>query len=174
MHKFFSAPGKYRALDLGSGSGNETIDLLSRNWNVLGTDLSPRSGEVISQRAQQLGGRFQFQEGDFSTVRLNDYYDLVISFYSLPFGNKKDLPILITNLSCHMKSGAVIAVNFFGEKHDFVKHGKAYGITKSEINQLFDTNHFKIIYFLNRIYNQRDFDGNQIHWDILDIIAIKI
>lgn len=174
QNKFFKMPNKYRALDLGTGSGNEAIDLVSKGWEVLGTDTSPRSGEVIAERANGLPGKFQFQQGDFSTTRLTGHYDLVTSFFALPFGDKRNLPAVLNNISQHMQSGAVLAINFFGEKHDFVKKGLAYGTNKEEIINYLKANRFKVIFFLNRVYNQRDFSGDQIHWDIYDVIALKM
>lgn len=173
MKTCFSPNASHRAIDLGSGAGNEVIDLLSQHWQVLAIDSSPRSGEVITQRAMRFKNNFQFQVGDFSKLILNGHYDLVMSFSALPFGNKKNLPDIMQMLSSHMQSGAVLAVNFFGEQHDFVKAGLAYGVSQADIDNILKQQHFNVIYFLNRIYNQRDFSGHQVHWDVFDVIALK-
>lgn len=175
-HKYFHTLNKckYRALDLGIGSGNEAIDLVSERWEVLGIDSSSRANEIISERVRDLPGRFEFQLGDFSTVRLNGYYQLVMSFFALPFGNKKELPALLNNVSQHMQSGAVFVGNFFGETHDFVKKGQAFSVTKEELLNYFAAIQFKVVFFLNRIYDQRDFEGDKVHWDIFDVIAVKL
>lgn len=172
-NKFFNHPKPYRALDLGSGAGNEVVDLLTAGFDVTGSDLSPRSYEVIKARANGLKGHFEFQQGDFSSVQMKGYYDFVISILALPFGNKKDLPTILNKLSLHTKTGAIFIVTFFNYGHDFVKRGEAYGISQNELFNYLKQSGFKINFFLNRTYDQKDFSGTNTHWDVFDIIAIR-
>lgn len=172
-NNYFKKPSYYRALDLGIGSGNESIDLVTRGWSVFGIDSSEQSNKVISERVRGLKGVFKFQKGNFENVQLNGFYDLAMAFYSLPFGNKNELAMLVYALSQHMQNGAIFAGNFFGAAHDFVKKGIAYDMNENEIKQLFALYGFKMAYFLNRVYDQRDFEGDKVHWDVFDFIAIK-
>ncbi|MEN9450388.1 MAG: hypothetical protein RJA83_1002 [Pseudomonadota bacterium] len=172
-NKFFNSSEKHRALDLGSGAGNEDVDLLTRGWDVVGVDASPRSGEIIKERAKGLNGHFSFLEADFRSAQLTGYYDFVMSFYSLPFGNKKELSLLVKNIGKHMKNGGIFAVTFFGYQHDFVKQGKAYGISKEELNNILRSNQFNVTFFLNRIFDQKTFAGDPVHWDVFDVVAVK-
>lgn len=54
-----------------------------------------------------------------------------------------------------------------------MKSGKAYGISKSELFNYLKQNNFEVKLFLNRIYDQNDMDNHLVHWDVLDVIAIK-
>ena len=170
---YFTIPSHYRALDLGSGSGNEALDLLHRHWEVSAIDASPRAGEVLKARAHTLRNHLNFQVSDFSHVSLDGDYDFVFSLLALPFGNKQDLPTLVQNITQHMKKGAVFAVNFFGYQHSFVTKKEAYGMDKAEIFNLFSSHQLNIVYYLNRVYDQKDFSGNPTHWDVIDVIGIK-
>lgn len=162
-----------RILDLGSGSGDMDVDLVSKGYDVTGIDTSARSGEIIKERTKLLKGQFKFQQGDFSLVQLTGQYDLVMSYFSLPYGDKKSLPQLLQQISLHMPTGGILAINFFGPTHAWVKSGEAYGINKEELTEYLTKNHFNIKFFLNRTYDQRDFDNHPVHWDVLDVIAIK-
>lgn len=173
-NKFFKAPGIYRAINFGSGAGNEVVDLVTRGWSVVSIDTSLRSGEVINERVKGLNGQFLFQQGDFSSVQMDGDYDFIMSFFALPFGNKKNLPVLMSLIAQHAKSGAVLAVNFFGYNHGFVKRGTAYGIDKEELLNYLKQNNFEVTFLLNRVYDQKDFEGKSIHWDVFDVIAVKI
>lgn len=164
---------QYRALDLGSGAGDLDVDLVAKGWDVTGVDSSTRSGEVIQERTKSLAGTFQFQQADFSSAILSGNYDLVISFFSLPYGKKRELSTLLKMISLHMKSGALLAMNFFGYEQTWVKNGLAYGLSKEEIFNFLTQNNFKIKYFLNRVYDQRDFNNDNVHWDVLDVVAEK-
>lgn len=169
-----SSTNKYKALSLGSGAGNEDIDLLTRGWEVTSTDSEPRSGEIISERAKYLSGVSHVYTADYKSVPLKDNYNLVTSYFALPFGDKADLPMLFKNLSAHMLTGSILSANFFGHEHSFVKKGYAYGLDKTELEALLKANHFKIIFYLHRVFEQTDYDGNRTHWDVLDFIASKI
>ena len=54
-----------------------------------------------------------------------------------------------------------------------MKSGEAYGISKSELFNYLKQNNFEVKLFLNRIYDQNDMDNHLVHWDVLDVIAIK-
>lgn len=168
-----SKPSGNRALILGSGAGNEDIELLRKGWEVWSVDQSPRSEKVIKQRATNFREKSHFHLGDFSSFKMTDNYDLVISFFALPFGDRKDLDSLVKNISNHMQKGSVFTVTFFGEQQDFVKKKVAYGIKQKELEELLIVNNFKIHYLINRIYDKKDAFDNMVHWDIFDVIAIK-
>lgn len=138
------------------------------------TPTSQRAGEIITERMKYINGKFNFQLSDFENVTLNGKYDLVLSFFALPFGNKNNLPDLIGKISQHMRPDAIFAVTFFGKDHTFVKNGQAYGMSKDELSSLLTLNGFEIRYFLNRHFNQAGGNGDYDNWDVLDVIARKI
>jgi len=173
MSVYFKDHNQHRALNLGTGAGDVDVDLAAHDWNVTSVDASTRSGEVIAQRMKFVKGQYQFQKADFSKAELAGNYDLVTAFFALPFGNKSELPMLMANISKHTRKGAVVAVNFFGNDHTFVKAGQCYGMTKDEVTQLLSLNGFEIQFYLNRRYKQEDFNGNNTFWDLLDVIAVK-
>lgn len=174
MYGSFRNKQNLRALNLGSGSGDVDFDLAAKKWDVTSTDTSPRTGEILKERISYINGSFEFQLTDFDNVNLKGTYDLVLSFFALPFGNKLNLPELVTKLNQHMKKDAVFVATFFGNEHTFVINGNAYGITKDELITVLSANNFQIRYFLNRRFNQSDLKGESIHWDVLDVIAVKL
>lgn len=162
-----------RAIDLGAGAGNTVVDMLSRGWDVTGVDKGERSKAIILERVKGNKGAFTFQEADITDATLTDNYDLVTSFYTIPFNKKEKLAPLLKNISEHMKNGGVLAFNLFGNEHTFVKSGFAFGMTNDEIKKLLADNHFEIVYFLNRVYDKPNNDNKLIHSDIIDVIAVK-
>lgn len=170
----FSNWRKYRSLDLGSGSGDIVVDMISKGWDVTAVDTSERAKDILIERTKNLKGKLDFQLVDFSQVNLSGKYNLVTSFNSLPLSKKENLPTLIKNISAHMKKGSLLAVNFFGNDHTYVINESAFGVTENEVRQYLTDNGFKIIYYLNRIYNNTDNDNKRVHYDMIDVIAVKI
>lgn len=166
-----SKPG--RALSLGSGAGNEEVDLIKSGWDVTAIDSHKRSCELISERVKNLYGKFSFQLGEFSELKLTDHYDLILALFSLPFGKKDELENLLAKITNHTKQGSIFIANFFGGEHSFVKKSMAYGVTLDEVMMLLNGNNFKVLYNLNRKFKQLDFSGNKTDWDLLEIIAVK-
>ncbi len=140
-----------RAFSFGSGPGNPEIDLIRKGWNVTSSDINPISGEVISERAKMHHGQFSFQNRSFGNERMRGKYDYFFSFFALPFGDKKDVFKLVRHMSLYSKKNTLIALNFFGESHDFVKSQVAFSITEKELRSLMYKNRFEILYFIHRV-----------------------
>lgn len=156
-----------RALSLGTGAGNEEIDLIKNGWEVTGIDIEPHSLTVVSERIKGMSGKFIFQQSSFNNMILEGQYDYVMAFNSLPFSKKEYLKGIIDNVYQHMKPNAVITINMFGNKHSFVKKGSAIGITISEMKELFKD--FEILYLNHQQYTRKD----GVVWSTIDLIAIK-
>ena len=162
-----------RAFSFGAGSGNEVIDLIKNGWDVTASDISPTSGRVIAERAKMHYGKFLFQNREFGDERMRGKYDYFFSFFALPFGDKKKVFQLIRHMSLYSKQNSLVALNFFGPTHDFVKSPKVFAMTEKDIRKLMRSNRFQILYFMHRIYDKPDTDGHTIHWDVFDVIARK-
>lgn len=174
MNNSFNRKGKYRALDLGAGAGDIDVALAELGWDVTSVDTSLRSGEIINARMKYIHGNSNFHLSDFENAPLDGDYDLVVSFFALPFGNKNNLSRIIGNISNHMKSKSLFAATFFGPEHTYVKNGQAYGISMSELISLLTLNGFELQYSLNRFYSQTGVNNEPVNWDVLDVIAKKL
>ncbi|MBR3132971.1 MAG: methyltransferase domain-containing protein [Clostridia bacterium] len=75
------------AIDLGCGSGRDTVFLIKNNWNVLAIDRED-TREMIEKKLNKLEiERFRFSCQNFENVELEEN-DLVVSNYSIPFCSK--------------------------------------------------------------------------------------
>lgn len=173
MYLFPAQCPNYRALSVGSSSGNEEIDLIKREWNVTGVDINPISGEIIAERAKFLYGRFSFQNVSLSKIKLTGTYDYFISLFVFPFEDKKEVLKLIRHMSLYSKKGTIVAVNFFGPEHDYVRKGSAFAMSEKEVKKALEGNRFEILQFLHRVYDKPNTDGIMTHKDIFDVIARK-
>ncbi len=173
LYLFPSQCPNCRAFSFGSGPGNEEIDLIKKGWVVTSNDINPLSGEIITERAKIFHGRFAFQNVDFSGVKLIGQYDYFFSFFALPFGDKNEMQKLVRHMSLYSKKDTLVALNFFGPEHDYVKQGIAFSMEKEEVAKLLESNRFRVLYILRRIYDKVDVDGIKTHRDVIDVMARK-
>jgi SAM-dependent methyltransferase len=78
-----SPPPPGRALDIGCGTGTDSIYLAQHGWDVTGVDMVPRALAIAHRRAEEAGVSLRFLEGD--VTRLSDFgvgegYTLLVDF----------------------------------------------------------------------------------------------
>lgn len=72
-----------RALDLGCGTGTETIYLARHGWDATGVDLVPRALAIARRRAARAGVSPRFLTGDTTRLRESGVgadYDLLVDY----------------------------------------------------------------------------------------------
>lgn len=72
------------ALDLGCGSGQNSIWLGARGWRVHCVDVARGAIERAESAAARAGVSATFERADVTSWRTKERYDLVISTYALP------------------------------------------------------------------------------------------
>lgn len=78
-----------KAVDLGCGSGRDTIALLKNNWNVLSIDRENTEPFIRNQLTKRELANFRFKQCLFGEMMLPKV-NLIVANFSLPF-SKKDL-----------------------------------------------------------------------------------
>jgi SAM-dependent methyltransferase len=78
-----SPPPPGRALDIGCGTGTDSIYVAQHGWAVIGVDMVPRALAIAHRRADEAGVSLRFVEGD--VTRLSDFgvgegYTLLVDF----------------------------------------------------------------------------------------------
>ena len=72
------------ALDLGCGTGQNSIWLASHGWRVHGLDIAGGAVERARAASAAVGVDATFEEADVTSWRTDEHYDLVVSTYALP------------------------------------------------------------------------------------------
>lgn len=68
-----------RALDLGCGTGTNSITLAQNHWRVIGVDFVPKAIKKAQQRAQEAGVDIKFILADVTDLStINTIFDLVL------------------------------------------------------------------------------------------------
>lgn len=161
------------AVDLGAGTGKDTLYLLSKGWYVLAIDFSVKAGNILHARAKQNNFiKLQAQVADFTQMQLPQNLDMVNATYSLPFIQPQQFLQVWQTVNEHIHPGGFFAGNFFGPTDDFAKDNSMTLLNKQQILCLFKD--YKIHYLNERKLYAEQVKGKQKYWDIWDVVAEKL
>ena len=86
--KIHTKPGK--AIDLGCGTGRDTVFLIKNNWDVLAIDREEEVKNIIIDKLNKEElKKFNFISKNFENIEL-EKNNLIVANFSIPFCNKKD------------------------------------------------------------------------------------
>lgn len=105
-------PGRVYCLDCGGGSGNLTLKMLKRGWNVTVVDVSPDMLEVSKAKVRANGYRAEFVNDSIENFLANssDFF-MLITFSSVLHHLYSPVEV-ITEVSRHVKPGGFFYSNF--------------------------------------------------------------
>jgi SAM-dependent methyltransferase len=99
------------ALDLGCGTGANTIMLARAGWDPTGLDASPGAIRLASDAAKTAGVDARFITADILEWEPDRLYDLVILTYALPGGGRSH-KVMAAALRALAPGGTLIAVEW--------------------------------------------------------------
>jgi SAM-dependent methyltransferase len=103
------APGT--ALDLGCGTGANTIMLARAGWDATGLDASPGAIRLATDAAREAGVDARFITADILHWQPDRQYDLVILTYALPGGGRSH-KVMAVAIRALKPGGTLIAVEW--------------------------------------------------------------
>lgn len=102
------------AVDLGCGSGRDTLELLRRGWRVVAIDLSPAGlAELEALAAGIAPGRLRTVLQRFEDA-LWPVCDLLNASFSIPHTDPDDFPALWRKITASIRPGGRFAGQLFG------------------------------------------------------------
>jgi len=111
------------ALDLGCGTGRDTLVLLEQGWQVLALDAEPEALSALRERTPALlQGRLETRQARFETVTLPGC-DLLNSSFALPFCEPAQFPALWSGIAAAVRPGGLFCGQLFGERDSWASKG---------------------------------------------------
>jgi SAM-dependent methyltransferase len=111
------------ALDLGCGTGRDTLVLLEQGWQVLALDAEPEALSALRERTPALlQGRLETRQARFETVTL-PRCDLLNSSFALPFCEPAHFPALWNGITAAVRPGGLFCGQLFGERDSWASKG---------------------------------------------------
>ncbi len=161
----FAEPGM--AIDLGCGSGIDTLAMLDRGWEVLAIDAEVEAIERLRRRA---GDRpeLETQRSPMEDIEL-PRADLVWASYSLFSCDPVRFPDVWARIRAAVRSGGRFAGELLGERDTWASRDDGTSMTRTEAEALFDG------WTVER-FEEEENDGEACsgpkHWHLFHVIAL--
>jgi len=160
------------AIDLGCGSGSDTIYLIKNNWNVLAIDSSDVEEKIRSKLADIEQEKLRFEIQRFEDLKLSKC-DLLVSNNSLSFGERNYFHQMWEEICLNIKNNGYFVGNFFGINDEWnTKEDKRTFLSKEEVIKLFSD--FEILELKEIEKDKPTALGKMKHWHTIEVIAKKI
>lgn len=135
------------AVDLGAGTGRDTLFLLEQGWHVLAIDGEETSIDILLKRVDpSKHSDLEVMVATFSKMNLPNDIDLINASFSLPFCQPKEFSQCWEYIVDHLSVGGRFSGQFFGEKDAWATRSDLTIHSHEEILQLFEKQ-FDIEYF---------------------------
>lgn len=157
------------AIDLGCGSGIDSLEMLRRGWRVLAIDQEPESIAKIRPsvpRGMERG--LQTRLDSFESITLPGA-DLINASYSLPFCNPKFFNRLWGQIVSSLRPEGLFAGHFFGERDGWASNPIRTFHSYTQLLGLLDG--FEIEYLFEEDRDGHTALGKDKHWHIFSVVA---
>lgn len=125
-------------LDVACGTGNITIELAKKGYNVMGLDISQDMLTVAKNKAHEAGFKLDFLQQDMKRIEYTKRFDLILSIcdginYQIEDGDLDEVfesvhrhlaeeGYFIFDISSYFKISEVLGNNTFAENYDKVSY----------------------------------------------------
>jgi SAM-dependent methyltransferase len=163
-------PRERFAVDLGCGTGRDTVELLRRGWRVLALDGTDEAIDRL--RALDLSegerGRLETRVSRFETAEWPPA-DLVNSSFALPFCPPGDFPVVWERIEQSLRPGGRFSGHLFGDRDEWANEEDMTFQTRAEAEALLDP-------FEVELFDEVEEDGSTAvgdpkHWHLFNIVA---
>ena len=164
-----SETDRHFAIDLGSGNGRDTIELLRRSWHVLAIDAEDAAISGLKARKDLPPNcELDTQIGRFEDLTLPNV-DLVNSSFALPLVDPPRFPALWDHILDSVRSGGRISCQLYGDRDSWVGRPGMTFFTRSGVDALLSP--LDVEFFREEEDDSVTPRGNQKHWHIFHIVA---
>jgi SAM-dependent methyltransferase len=164
------APAPGTAVDLGSGSGRETIELLERGWRVVAVDSEPEAARRLEAKVSAGSReRLEVRTAAFQDIQALPYADLVHSAFSLPFCPPEAFDRLWNLTTGCLRPHGLIAVDLFGDRDSWASENNDLTFhSRDDVDQLLAS--LDAIEVVEEENDGPAFSGPK-HWHVFHVFA---
>ena len=155
------------AIDLGCGSGNETVYMVKNGINVLAIDRQLNQDFILNRLSDSEKQLVSFKESSFEDVELPKT-NLLTAFFSIPFCNPNNFDELWNKIYNSIEDNGYFVGQFFGDRDAW---NAVDSINTFPIDKVKEYLKKYVIIKLEEVEYVRKSDNKK--WHFYDIIAQK-
>ena len=155
------------AIDLGCGSGNETVYMIKKGIKVLSVDKHLNKNFILDRLTDNEKKNVVFMENSFENVILPKT-DLIVAFFSIPFCSRDEFDNLWNKIYDSVNENGYFIGQLFGDRGVWNPSLNVNTFTKEKIEEYLKL--YKIILFEEKEFIRKS-DNKK--WHYFDIIAKK-
>ncbi|MCL2063947.1 MAG: class I SAM-dependent methyltransferase [Candidatus Cloacimonetes bacterium] len=160
------------AVELGCGSGIDTILLANNDWKVLSIDSNSEGFNNIEKKVDmKIIQNIEIKNDYFENIEIPEA-DLIYSYMSLPFCCKNNFFVIWEKITKAIKTNGRIVVSLLGINDDWGQEPDMTFLTKEQVYDLL--NDFSIEYFEEINFIGKSVLCNTKKWHKFEIIAKKM
>lgn len=159
------------AVDLGCGSGRDTIEILRRGWPVLAIDSAPEAmAKLLSRPDLPVGAEIETQIARYEDMRL-PVCSLVNAGFSLPLCPSTAFSGVWRKITNALRRGGRFSGQFYGDRDSWAGNPQMTHFTEKEAMTILEP--FTVEYFEEEEDDSVTPRGTPKHWHIFHIVAKK-
>lgn len=166
--EFFDNYKVDKAIDLGCGSGNESVYMLKKGLNVISIDRQLNKDFILNRLSEDEKKKVSFIEASFEDVNLPKT-DLVAALFSIPFCNPNNFELLWNKIYNSINDNGYFVGQLFGDRDAW---NVVDSINTFSIEKVKEYLKFYNILKLEEVEFIRESDNKK--WHYYDIIAQKV
>jgi SAM-dependent methyltransferase len=115
-------PHEVRVLDLGAGTGRDSLHFLACGWKVLAVDAHPDALKTLHDKAvdQKTEAQLECLQSRFENFKpIPASFDLINASMAFPFCRPDRFQTAWERIKAALKPGGVFAGHFFGKRDDW-------------------------------------------------------
>lgn len=157
------------AVDLGSGTGRDTAELVRRGWRVIAVDGEPEAMVRLAARRDLDQSMVTTQVARFEDATWPEV-DLVSSSFSLPFVPAEDFDELWRHIGDSLRPGGRFCGQLFGDRDTWASQGVTC-YTRRAVEALLSG--LEVERLDEEEEDSEDAHGTPKHWHVFHIVARK-
>ena len=160
--------GARLAVDLGCGTGKDSVELLRRNWKVLAIDYSQTGVDTLLQRpeASQYKDNLETRVASFSDTSWSGA-TLVAAMLSLPYGPAESFDAVWQAIRASLLPGGYFVGQLFGPNH-YKGMNHIVRRSRSEVDAMLEG--MEVIH-LEELSLEQTHEGETVYYNYFEIIA---
>lgn len=161
-----------QAIDLGCGTGIDTMELLRKHWKVTAIDNQIGALNQLQQQAFPfIDQDLKLIHGSFECIDL-PAVNFINASFSLPFCPPDNFEDLWRNIENAICSGGRFAGHFFGTNDSWSTNNEMTFLNEKQIYHLF--NSFSIEWMEESKRDGKTIGGKEKHWHVFHVVAKKL